>query len=340
MLANQVIYDSAVNIENVQDLATLSIFYDKIWLPHVATANIDLMQFEKRKGRWELRAFAVMMSEFIDHDGIPRSVDRYTNEWNERNAILFDEGVLERLKAPDEDPMARLFDVGTTTFSQALSQIHGLIDDIPMALISKTEKGGECRYIWQDHALHLIRNDHVYPEVFLLKDRADQRELVKSVLAGTLLSYCIPKLAALPPEEILELRRLTASNREGFMAHVQGLSAGLDALAKSGAKREDMAAMAADVVETKLIPDYVEFKRQLNSIRVGKLKKILDPASKILEINSSPWSPKFWYDLTKALWGIGTGATEVRQADRSNRTLAFNYIRTVEERSARNVPGS
>ena len=118
----------------------------------------------------------------------------------------------------------------------------------------------------------------------------------------------------------MDVRRLTADNREGFMAHLQSLSGALDALLKGGAKRKELEDAAADVVQTKIVPDYVEFRRELGSARVGKAKRILDPASKLLEINSSPWAPKFWYDLVRAL----------RKEDKTNKALAFNLIRKLE----------
>jgi len=113
------------------------------------------------------------------------------------------------------------------------------------------------------------------------------------------------------------------------------LSSGLDTLLKSGAKRKELTETATEIVETKLIPDYLEFKRQLTTARVGKAKRVLDPLSKVLEINSSPWAPKFWYDLVRALYLGSSGAVENRKDDLTNKALAFNYIKKIEERQTR-----
>jgi hypothetical protein len=40
MMANEIQYNSGVIITNPEDLATLAVFYDKIWPPHVDASKI------------------------------------------------------------------------------------------------------------------------------------------------------------------------------------------------------------------------------------------------------------------------------------------------------------
>jgi hypothetical protein len=341
MFANEIIYNSSLHVREPADLATFAVFYEKVWLPYVPTSKIKLVEFIRQEGIWKLESIHMWLHSFIDQDGKKWEVDRFTNDWNERHDSLFEAGVLQRLAAPATDMMGELFggkdqDSGRA-FNSAFEPVQNLIDDIPMALktsLMDSNERKEVRYLWQDHLLHLLRKDIDKPAIFLLGNRRDRRELSKAILADAMFSYCVPRLGELHPDEMLEVRRLTADNREGFGAHIQQLSGNLDSLVRSGAKLAEIRDAANDVIETKLLPDYAEFKRQLVATRLTGARKILDPASKILEIDSSPITPKFWYDLIKAGYLAATGASEVGKEDHTNKAMAFNLIRRVDERSS------
>lgn len=332
MMVNEIVYNSGVQISDANDLATLSVFYDKIWLPHVRTSDVRTVVFTAQaSGRWELSAVEVTNVAFHDRDGKVWSVDRFTNDWDERHLCLFNAGVLCRLPPASADRKDALWSHLGWDAGRIIPNLDLIIEEVH-GLRATSPEGIRRIFLWEDHFAHLLRRDQDKPGVFVLADRAGRREIAKSALAESVLSFCLPRLGKLAPDEILEVRRLTADNREGFMAHLQSLSSALDALVKGGAKRQELEDAATDVVQTKIVPDYLEFKRQLGSARVGKAKRILDPASKLLEINSSPWAPKFWYDLVRALFLAATGATENRKEDKSNKALAFNFIRKLESK--------
>lgn len=336
MMVNEVVYNNGVLVSDAKALATLAVFYDRIWLPHVGTSKVPMIGFmETTPGKWKVRVIHMHNFHFVGRDGKTWSIDRFTNDWNERHSSLFDADVLRRLPPIDIKINEEVSDVFGRDAREIVPNLDLVAEDIPKFRSREVRAEGEVRthqeiYLWQDHLMHLLRRDQDRPAVFLLSGQKGRREVAKSALAESVLSYCLPQLRELEPEEILEVRRLTADNREGFMAHLQGLSGALDALVKGGAKRHELEDAAADVIQTKLIPDYQEFKRQLGSARVGKMKRILDPASKILEINSSPLTPKFWYDLVRALSFVVTGASENRKEGQTNKSLSFSFIRKLE----------
>jgi hypothetical protein len=84
-------------------------------------------------------------------------------------------------------------------------------------------------------------------------------------------------------------------------------------------------------LETDLIPDYKEFRRQLEAEQAGKIKKVLDVAGKIMEIDAAPWTPKFWGLLLKA-FGMSAIETAADQKQRlSNHYQAYELMREVED---------
>jgi len=117
--------------------------------------------------------------------------------------------------------------------------------------------------------------------------------------------------------------------------HLQKLSKGLDGMVKTGEKLEDLKGYAQNIVETDLIPDYEEFRRQLEAEQAGKFKKVLDVSGKIMEIDAAPWTPKFWGLLLKAL-GMSAIETAADQKERlSNRYQAYEFMKVVEDNGRR-----
>lgn len=333
MMAREIMYNSGVHVADRKMLATLAVFYDRIWLPHVGSASVEMAEFvESAPGQWRLDTVEIEGTSFIDADGKSWSIDRFTNDWNERHDALFEADVLCRLPPPPRDRRIALIRELGWPAGSILPELDLILEDIP-GLRPSYADGRKAIMVWQDHLLHMLRRDINKPALFLLADQAGRREAAKSVLAESVLSFSLPRLTELTPEEILEVRRVTADNREGFMAHLQGLSGALDKLLKDGADQRELSETAGDVIQTKFVPDFLEFKRQLGSVRVGKAKRILDPASKVLEISSSPWSPKFWYDLVRAAYFTVSGAAENRKEDKTNKALAFNFIRKLEQRN-------
>jgi hypothetical protein len=178
---------------------------------------------------------------------------------------------------------------------------------------------------------HLLRKDVSLPRIFLVHSRPSSRNSLVALEAFHAFRYLLPKLSALHDDEILELRRKVKDTREGFAMHLQKLSKGLDGMVKAGEKFEDLSGYAQNIVETELIPDYREFRRQLEAEQAGKIKRVLDVTGKIMEIDAALWTPRFWGLLLKALGlsAIETAANE--KEPHTNRYQAYELMKEVED---------
>jgi hypothetical protein len=117
--------------------------------------------------------------------------------------------------------------------------------------------------------------------------------------------------------------------------HLWKLSKGLQEHAKDGTSLAELARFAGEIIKTDLIPDYREFQRQLESMRLEKWGKVLDAAGRVAEIDASPWTPKFWALLLKAI-GITTQTSESERMNAlSNKYQAFKFMSFVEQSSLR-----
>jgi len=330
LITNEIVYNSGINIWKPGELATLAVFYDKIWLPYVDTSSTPMMVFRQLSGKLKLDVVSIRNASFIDENGRTTSTTRFTNEWCEKYNSLFDEGILCRMAPPTEDPLKEIWEL--KDWNECFQDIHDLLLSVNYFLVADNGSNERNVYFWQDHVAHLRRVDVTMPAVFILNKMNTKREVAKSVLAESVFSFFLPQLADLEPDDILEIRSATAANREGFSAHLQSLSGALDSMLKSGEKYSDLSYYAKDVVETKLIPDYIEFKRQLIHLKIGKSRKILATIDSLFQISSSPYTPKFWYDFLKVIGGSFSAVSEIRKDDLSNKSQAFNFISSLEER--------
>jgi len=134
----------------------------------------------------------------------------------------------------------------------------------------------------------------------------------------------------LQPDQILEVRRKVSDLREGFSMHLQSLTADIDAQLKGGESAEEIARYAQGVMETKFEPQYVEFKRQLGSVNVGKAGKVLDVMGRVFEIDASLLSPKFWVEMLKLGKLLVIGGAEELKESLSNERQAYHLMHLVE----------
>src|SRR5258708_1180188 len=206
------------------------------------------------------------------------------------------------------------------------------VDAVPSLLALHVDKigSGTSRFIRTDLVKHLLRSDIRIPQVFVSVDGYPNRELLVALEAQETFGYLLPKIGVPHPTEILRIREKVKDTREGFREHLYKLSKGLDESAKSGAAAEEIARFARDLISTELIPDYKEFCRQLNSMRADGWGKIIEVASKALEMDSAVWTPKFFAMLLKTL-GLTVLANEAeREKLLSNKYQAFKFMSEVE----------
>jgi len=195
--------------------------------------------------------------------------------------------------------------------------------------------GGEFRstngvYFRQDHVAHFLRTDIHLPQVFVSSTPQPSREIFKACQARAIFSYLLPRISLLQPDQILEVRRKVKDTREGFNMHLQKLSDGFEKGLKEGESLEELERFAQSLIETKLIPDYREYVRQLSAEKAGFWKAVLEKADKVLQIDASPLTPKFYGDLLKALGvTIATASAESRSM-LTNASQAYQFMYRVE----------
>lgn len=349
----EIVYSSGVNIWSRTDLSTLSLFYDVVWLPELTSSDDpELIQFARNVGSSEeFRLSAIFVTgsfPFTDKEGRQRTVPEFTSKWIEDNSLLFDAGVIKRLPPPTVDPLEEIFAAWGVSkdFESLLSGISDVLLDIPYQLraiarsttvidsVSSEEEEKEVLFIWRDHAKHLLRQDLKLPSVFIT-DESKRREKIKSLMAQAAFQYVIPQISELHPEQILEIREKIADTREGFSMHLQKLSAAVDERLAGGEDFTDVSRFAGEVVETQLIADYVEFRRQLKTMKIGKLRSVLDVVGRILEIDAAPWTPKFYGELLKAIGFTALDTVDARSKALTNQQQAFQLMHKTERKASK-----
>ena len=114
--------------------------------------------------------------------------------------------------------------------------------------------------------------------------------------------------------------------------HLQTLTSDIDAQLNGGEFTEEIARYAQNVMETKFEPQYVEFKRQLASIKLRSAGKILDVVGRVFEIDASMLSPKFYADVLKFGKDVLQGGAEEVYDSLSNERQAYHFMHLVEGR--------
>jgi hypothetical protein len=208
---------------------------------------------------------------------------------------------------------------------------------VPSILLMPVERleTGVTKLVRNDLVMHLLRTDIDMPQIFTTLKGRPGRDVLVALEAEATFSYLLPKLSVYHPSQILDLRAKIADTREGFTMHLWKLSKGLEEHAKEDVPVTEMARFANDLIETELIPDFREFRRQLDAMKAGNWNKVLDAAGKIVEIDAAPWTPKFWGLLLKALGITLITSAAGQQESLSNKYQAFKLMSDLESAASR-----
>jgi hypothetical protein len=345
---NVISYSSDFVIDSRSDLSTLCVFYDSVHLPHISQSTLTVTERSLANLTDRLTKHHDKMDDtFIKetNDLISRNFFKRVSSWYSINTVLFRENVLVQMPAvsqiPDSKDPNEAYDLVDDLYVKLSDRYGEHCESFGLSRDFREEEvpyefsmGGtitELQAMLNDVIISLARNDNEFPRFFGSYASENVREAVIYMQAEMALSYLLPSLSVLSPEEILEVRRKVADTREGFAFHLQKLSKGIDGRLKGGEDLSQIARWARDIVETELIPDYREFRRQIRAEQAGFWKKVLDPAGKILEINAAPWTPKFYGDLLKSLGFSALTYSAERKESLSNKSQAFQFMQAVEE---------
>lgn len=340
---NSVSYNSGLIIWDPAYLTTLCVFYDQVLLPasgRVAASGAhssdSLLAFSR-----PVSSAQQYVCEDVSHvvrgpagtplqKGNPKLVQfaRLVPEWDDKNRVLFDHHVLRRLE-PEPSPSLAL---GSDVQWQ---QVTPHLLDLDFALRSKWQNEGEeteSILIWEDLARHLLRADVRPPRIFVGSPGEHNRGALNTLLAHSAFSLLLPKLSGLQPDQIMDVRNKVKCNREGFSMHLQALSADVEARIEDGDSLSEVARYAQSVAETKLLPFYAEWKRQLAAERAGFWGQVLDTTSAALKIDVGPWTPKFYGELLKALGFVTLKGIAEHKGRLTNESQAYQFMRAIEDR--------
>ena len=138
--------------------------------------------------------------------------------------------------------------------------------------------------IKQDLLLHFLRTDMSLPQLLTSDAVTSRRDYLKALEAKVAITYLLPALASLVAEEVLEIRRKVTDNREGFSMYLQELSKDIEDRLGGGESPDDVLSYAENIIETKLIPYFYEFKRQLAAERTASGNRVLDSLAESLKL--------------------------------------------------------
>lgn len=330
---NEIVYHSGTNIWDQSYLATLSIFYDKVWLPAKSTPyHGGYLRFSRPKGstsQYKLKAVSLSKHQVLV-DGEWIKLAKFLNRWEETNKSLFEEGVISRL------PAINNADKVTDSWGE-FGELSTSIPDIPNKFFGhrpnrSSSDEEEYTIILRDHAAHLLRNDISIPGIYIT-NTGRQYDYYESLLAHSVFKYYIPKISELNSDEILNVRNEVKDNREGFSAYLQELNAEVINRLTEGDSVENISIYAEDTVRTKLIPVYRQFLRQLGAKRAGFWGNVLEKTSKALEIDSAPTTIKFYADFCKIFGLRGLDIIGLSKEEKSNINQACLFMKKIDKKS-------
>jgi hypothetical protein len=335
---SEIIYSSDLVIRDLRELNTCCVFYDKVFLPYTTAETSQL--YAGREGlnvKLELidDRFPEIKRQLTKWDIVQKNLERFQQEFlqdvnlvAEQQKILFQENVLQRLPPP---PTGITFNFDPSDRIKMLAKMpyrlmYENASDFGTTAIQQV-------YVKQDLLLHWLRTDLDIPHTFS-GEEASSREFMVEMEAKAVFTYLLPVLGSLQPEQILEVRERVGDTREGFSMHLQKLSKGISDRLNGGEPPEQIEAWAKSLIDTELIPDYREFRRQLMAERTGFWKKVFETTAKVFEIDAAPWTPKFYGQLIKCLGFSALTYTSERKDELSNKSQAFQFMRLVEDTAA------
>jgi len=300
-------YSSDLIIRSPSTLASLSVFFDRVYLPHIPARGSGA--FLRVFGDGDNHAADIVESDI--------SVE-YWHRWDGLHASLFAAGVLQRLPAAPRD----------------IAVDDKALQNVTSALYPNVN-GFSRRMYFLARVIHHLRSDHEAPLLIDTTCSKPTRNGYKWLLAQEVFSYLVPALGVLPAEELLEIRCRVADTREGFAMHLQKLSGDLEARIKSGDPAHVLALHARAVVETELIPDVVEFRRQLLARRTGVVARVLDAAGGVLRLSVPIGTSAIASTGTSEVAGILQKVSSYWKPQATNAVLAYRFLEklaaTVEE---------
>ena len=298
-----------------EEMASLATFYDEIWLPHPCDLSSN-----------GVKHLAAIYRELTGTDGefpnLQAAQDQYAakcQSWK----LLYEEGILRTMP-----PFERFRGMMQADGSMSFKDYAGWFKRFPKEAKVFAHDAQHLESLVL--ALNRLDARKLHPELFI-SDPADRSTArLAGILNSAILACRIPVLASLNAEQVLELRQAVRDSRSGYRQYLNQLTDELEKRISTGAESE--LEIARKIAERKVIPEYENYLRVLRAREVSFGAKILQGAGKFLQVDASPWTPKFWGAILES-FGVLAGVTaqEKSEAYLTNEKQAFHYLATVSQ---------
>ncbi len=300
-----IVYASGLTIQDPSLLATLAVFYDKVYLPHA----YDLDPDAKPLIRWPMK--------YLDDLEL---IQRGYTKWKDRWKLLFESGVIEVLP-----PSLDLGGDDPPDLQERL--LKELNIKVPHFASSHVFNGRVAL------AMYAIFEKTTDPEFFHSRPGATDTSHLRDTLATTLIQYRLPKIGEMTPEQLLRTRAETQSDREGLIYYLNQLVDDAESRLTATSGNERNAALRT--VERKIIPELEEHLLQ-EKIRAEKtLVKLLKFAAKgvntVLGVALTPWDFKNYTGASELLLDGADALIEKKLQQVANKHRAFQFLACIEK---------
>ena len=310
-------------------LKHLAVFYDKIYLPHPYGLSSSTRVLWSN---WEMKF----------QDDRDYGQDHF-RKWKERNQYLFDAGIVETL--PDVfDEEGLVGDEVGRELSERFNIVHLENNYVPTKeeLINRRVRINKgfilngrlamaLHYAYgKNDTPHLVWGDDIKwnsdwealskPKDHLLNDDFTT-DNIRNQLISQLLSSESNMLIVSDPDKVLKLREKYKDEREAaLMYYMNELSDKVRQHLRDGAVADEAAKRA---LESEVFPKIAEFKRKRNLTIVKRFSNFF---GEILNVDAAPMTPKFFFQLSKALFGISKHVMDEKTLGSSNRSMSFRLL--------------
>ncbi len=287
-----IVYTSDVIIRDPSLLATLAVFYDKVYLP----CGYDLDPDAPTLVRWP-------MKHLDDLEMLQKGYTRWKERWG-----LLEAGALEILAPAFQGDAGEPIDLQDRILNE-------LGIRVPFFASSDVFEG---RVALAVHAL-FARTDA--PEFFLRKPGSTDTDHLRGILATSLIQYRLPLIGELAPEQLIRMREDAEQHKDAFICYLNTLCDDVEARLAATAGDEREAAKRA--IERKVLND-LNVEEHLAQQQFGSERP---PVS----VAVAPWNFTNYTGMAELLRTNAAASTERILQQASVRHRAFQFLSTIEK---------
>lgn len=301
-------------IPSRDEMASLAVFYDEIWLPHPC----DLSPSGAKNLKGLYRELCGKDHEIPQLEAAQAKYESECEQWS----TLFDEGILKTMP-PFERFQSILGDDNTMSFSSYISWFERLPKE------AKPFTNGTHHLESLVLAMHRLDAIKKYPELFISNVHDTSTTRLSGYLNDAIITCRIPVLTSLNSDQILEIKEKVKDSKLGYQQYLNQLADDIEQRILSGNENELVA--ARKTAERKVIPEYENYLKQITAKEFGFGTKVLSAGGKFLQVDAAPWTPKFWGAIIECFSSIlGHAADRDKDSYLSNEKQAFCYLATLE----------